>query len=57
MPCEQNSTVYLQFGGMRYPISSADFNLGNLGVDTCLACFFEIPDQSGNSDTIPSWIM
>ena len=43
-PCSTNAVVALQFGGLSYTMSNADFNLGSFTRDSsmCTGAFFEM---------------
>jgi hypothetical protein len=43
-PCSTNVNVTLQYGGLAYAISNADFNLGPFTRDSsmCTGAFFEM---------------
>ncbi|GAA95525.1 uncharacterized protein L969DRAFT_45003 [Mixia osmundae IAM 14324] len=55
-PCNQSVIISLQFGGILYNISSADFNLGPFTGGTCLGAFFDL-DLSSNSRSVISWVI
>lgn len=55
-PCSQSVTVALQFGGLSYAISNADFNIGQYTSNSamCAGALFGM-DMQGNSPI--SWIV
>lgn len=56
-PCNATVNLTFTFGGLNYPMSSQDFNLGAFGPNaTCLGAVFEL-DLSGASRQLISWVM
>jgi len=52
-PCNTRVNVAMSFGGPSWPVSTADFQLTQLGSGQCVGAFFDI-NTNGNA---PSWII
>ncbi|KAF8552734.1 acid protease [Imleria badia] len=53
-PCNTKVNIAMSFGGPSWSVSPADFQLTQIGSNTCVGAFFEI---NTNTSGAPSWIV